>query len=183
MDYSDLFWGKLNHPQEGNDDITLDDKAILYFTWIATAISLVLLIPKDQLRLAMVAFLFKQFLTCILGVIVANMGWIEYPVRFFANATKTSVTFEFLFYPSICAIFNAHFPEDKPAYVRAAYYILYCTAITAAESILHRYTDLIRYIHWNESLTWITLFITFYLSRQFCRWFFKINKNKQIGFQ
>lgn len=150
--------------------------AILYFTWIATLISLVLLIPKAKLRLASVAYLFKLFLTWPLGLYVANKGWIEYPVRFFANATKVSFAFEFLFYPAICAIFNVHFPEDKPAYVRALYYILYCTAITAAESLLRHNTDLIRYIHWNEAITWVTLFSTFYINRQFCRWFFKINK-------
>ncbi len=141
------------------------EKAILYFTWIATAISLVLLIPKDKIRLAIVAFLFKEFLTWPMGLYVAN-------------TTKASFTFEFFFYPAICAIFNTHFPEDKPAYVRAFYYILYCTVITAAESLLERYTDLIEYIHWNEAYTWITLIVTFYISRQFIRWFFKINQNK-----
>ena len=150
--------------------------AILYFTWIATVISLVLLIPKDKIRLATVAFLFKLFLTWPLGLIVVNEGWIEYPVNFFANATKVSFTFEYIFYPAICAIFNVHFPENRPIYVRAFYYILYCTAITAAESLLEHHTGLIRYIHWNEAFTWITLFVTFYLNRQFVRWFFQINK-------
>ena len=157
-------------------EITIE-KAILYFAWIATLISLVLLIPKDKIRLGMVAFLFKMFLTWPMGLYVVNEGWIEYPVRFFANAAQASFTFEYFFYPAICAIFNVHFPEGKPAYVRAVYYILFCTVITAAEALLERHTDLIKYIHWNEAITWITLFITFYATCQFCRWFFNINKN------
>ena len=77
--------------------MAIDGKGLLYFFWIVTILSVFLLVPKDKVRLAWVAFLFKQFLTWPLGLIVVDMGWIQYPIRFFENASYSSFTFEYFF--------------------------------------------------------------------------------------
>lgn len=151
----------------------IDGRHILYFVWIVTTLSLFLLIPKSKVRLALVAFLFNQVITWPVGLFVAEMGWVEYPIRFFEKANKASFTFEYFFYPVMCVYFNVYFPDGKPLLVRAAYYTLFCSILTLAELLILQHTNLIRYIHWNAYLSWVTLCITFYITRKFCLWFFK----------
>lgn len=151
----------------------IDGKNLLYFVWFVTILSLFFFIPKNKIRLAWVAFLFKQVLTWPLGLFVVNMGWIQYPIRFFENANYASFTFEFFIFPVMCVYLNVYFPSEKSLFVRATYYILICSVLTLAELLILHHTDLIRYIRWNGYLTWTTLFITFYINRQFCLWFFK----------
>lgn len=101
---------------------------------------------------------------------------IEYPVRLFSKANRTSFTFEYFIYPSICAIFNVHYPEGKGSFGQFMYYFYYCTAITIIEVIVEKYTNIITYVHWTWYVTWVTLYITFYMTRKYCLWFFR---NKQ----
>ncbi|WP_345788342.1 CBO0543 family protein [Desulfosporosinus orientis] len=61
-------------------------------------------IPKDKIRKALIAFLFKQVITWAVGLGVVELRLIEYPVRLFPYANRTSFSFEYFIYPSICAI-------------------------------------------------------------------------------
>ncbi|WP_372660709.1 CBO0543 family protein [Cohnella sp.] len=147
---------------------------ILVAVWI-TAFSLFFFVPRQKIRLALVAYLFKQMLTWMVGLIVVELGWIEYPVRCFATVNRSSFTFEYLAYPIICGLFNARYPENRSLLFKLFYYSSYCTVITVVEVLIEKNTDLINYIHWSWYWTWITLFITFFMSRTFCKWFFSIN--------
>lgn len=153
--------------------MSIDGKLILYAVWIITTLSLFLFIPKNKVRLALQTILFKQVLTWPLGLFVVEMGWIQYPIRFFPNANQASFTFEYFFYPVVCAYFNVYFPSSKNLLTRVIYYILFCSSLTLAELFILHHTQLISYIHWNAYLTWASLFITFYITRQLCLWFFK----------
>ncbi|UOQ91448.1 hypothetical protein MUO14_12715 [Halobacillus shinanisalinarum] len=152
------------------------EQIILVLAWVISISILLIFIPKDKIRNAIVAFQFKQVLTWLFGLAVVQMRMIEYPVRLFDYASRASFTFEFLAYPAICAIFNVHYPEGKSKIAQFGYYALYTSVITVTEVILERYTNLIVYIHWSWYWTWITLFTTFFLSHLFYKWFFrKIN--------
>ncbi len=152
---------------------------ILVMAWILTIIMLFILVPKAQLREAQVIFFFKQLITCFIGLLVAQYGLIEYPVREFSRATKASFSFEFFVYPSICVIFNLHYPVAKTPIRQFMHYFYYCTAITVFEVFCEKYTMVIQYIHWTWYITWITLFITFYISRKYYVWFFKLDSKDQ----
>lgn len=156
-----------------------DGKTILYAVWGATIVSLFIFVPKNKVRLALVAYFFQQAMTWPMGLYVSDRGWIQYPIRFFENASQASFTFEFLFYPVMCVYFNIYFPAGKTLLVRSAYYILFCSTLTMAELFILQHTNLIRYIHWNAYLTWVTLFITAYVGRKFCLWFFE---RKESGY-
>lgn len=130
-------------------------------------------IPRDKIREAHVAFLFKQLLTWSMGIIVAELRLIEYPVRFFPYANKASFSFEFFLYPAICAIFITNYPEKKNAFDRFMYYAYFCTAMSIIEVVEERYTAILKYIHWHWYFTWITLFMTFYFSIKYNEWFFR----------
>ena len=147
---------------------------IIATEWIVIICLLVKLIPKNKLREASVAFLFKQAVTWILGLEVVQLRLMEYPVRLFSYANRTSFTFEYFEYPSVCAIFNVHYPTKKSLFGQFIYYFYYCTSMTIIEVFLEKYTEILKYINWTWYITWITLFITFYITRMFYVWFFKI---------
>ena len=58
------------------------------------------------------------------------------------------------------------------------HYFYFCSTITIIEVLCEKYTNIIKYIHWTWYITWITLFITFYISRQFYIWYFRLRDNK-----
>ena len=149
------------------------EKFILYFTICISIIAMWKFIPQEKRRHSHVAFLFKQFLTWFSGLVVANLGLIEYPVRFFQDANKASFTFEFMAFPVICAFFNIYYPEFETKAIKLRYYFSFCTVLTIIELIFENYTQLIKYIHWSGYLTWFSILVTLYISRLYYRWFFK----------
>jgi len=153
---------------------------ILSSIWILITLMLLIFVPKNKLREAIVIFFFKQFLTWIVGLLVVQFGLIEYPVRMFANATKSSFDFEYFFYPATCVVFNLHYPEGKGRLHEYMYYFYYCSIMTIFEVSAEKYTDILRYIHWSWYITWITLCITFFLSRKFYVWYFRLKSDCHI---
>jgi hypothetical protein len=148
------------------------EKVILYSIWVISTGS-IFFIPRNKRRLALVAFLFKQAITWLLGLVVVEFGLIKYPVRFFSEVNRTSFTFEFYVYPVICGIFNVFYPTKRSRFIQLGYFYVFPTVMTIGEVIFEKYTDLIKYIHWHWFLSWLTLLITFYITRIFCVWFFK----------
>ncbi|WP_324255005.1 CBO0543 family protein [Bacillus sp. REN16] len=149
---------------------------ILILVYIV-ATGILFFIPKNKVHLAVVAFLFKQFITFLIGLAVVEWGLLEYPIRLFASINRASFTFEYYAFPVLCALFNVRYPTNRSTFIKFTYYATYCSVITLFEHYLEKYTELITYIHWDWYITWITLFISFYLSRLFCRWFFKNEKS------
>ncbi len=151
------------------------ERIILFSTWILLIFLLILLVPKDKIRDANIIFLFKQFVTWIFGLMVAERNLIKYPVRLFKNATKSSFTFEYFAYPAICVFFNLFYPFEKSIAYQLIHFVLYTSGITIFEFILEKYTNLIKYINWKWYWTWITIFITFFISNMYYRWFFQLD--------
>lgn len=155
------------------------DLLILFSAWVITIIMLILFIPKSKIREAQLAFLFMQVITWLIGLLVVEFRLIEYPVEFFKNATKTSFSFEYFIYPSICAVFNLYFPNNKSNFRKFMHYFYFCTTMTIIEVLCEKYTNIIKYIHWTWYITWISLFITFFISRNYYLWFFRLRDTKQ----
>jgi len=148
---------------------------ILFSAWIITILLLIRFVPKHKLREAQVIFFFKHIITWILGLLVVEFHLIEYPVRLFSYANKTSFSFEFFIYPSLCVLFNLHYPSLKSGRTQFLYYAGYCSAMTFIEVLVEKYTDIATYLHWSGLCTWVTLCITFYISRRYYLWHFKLN--------
>jgi hypothetical protein len=153
------------------------DRTIELSAWVITGILLILFVPKNKFREANVIFFFKQLITWVLGLTTAEYGLIKYPVRLFAYATRANFTFEYFVYPSICVLFNLYYPNKKSVISQLLYYVLYCSGITLIEVLLKDYTNLIVYIRWTWYYTWISFFLTFFISRTYYIWFFKLNKD------
>jgi len=139
----------------------------------AVGLGLLFFLPKNKIRMAVVAILFKQVITFLLGLVVVEMGMLEYPVRLFASVSRTSFTYEYYFFPIICAIFIVYFPNDhRSIWIKMGYYVGYTSILTICEVMIEEYTELIEYIHWEWYVTWITVCLSFYFTRLFCLWFF-----------
>ncbi len=148
------------------------DYWILLGVW-ALSFLLLFFIPRAKRRLALIAYLFKQSITYLLGLVAVEYGFLEYPVRELAKVNRTSFTYEYMAYPVICAVFNAYYPVESSRLRKFLYYAAFCTGLTIPEVLLERYTELVRYVHWHWWTTWLALLVTFFATRSFCVLFFK----------
>jgi hypothetical protein len=144
---------------------------ILIGVWLLSVL-LLFTIPREKIRLSLVAILFKQAITYLFGLVVVELGLLSYPVREMADINRTSFTYEYLAFPIVCGLFVAFYPSKKGRWYQLGYYVVFSTTLTIIEVLIEKYTDLIRYIHWNGLTTWVTLMVTFYLTKLFCTWFF-----------
>ena len=156
----------------------IKEKVILLLAWSLTVIMLLIFVPRKKFREAQVIFLFKQFITWLFGLIAVESKLIEYPVRIFTIATRASFTFEYFVYPAISVIFCLYYPSKVKRFKVFLYYAGFCSAITIIEVLLEKFTVLINYLNWNWFHTWISLFITFFLSRCYYVWFFRLKAPK-----
>ncbi|WP_102344771.1 CBO0543 family protein [Bacillus sp. Marseille-P3661] len=155
------------------------EKIIELSSWVAMVILLIKFIPKNKLREAHLAFLFKQLITWLFGLIVVENGNISYPFRtFFKKSIKSSFTFEYFVFPGMCALFNAHYPEKRSKYFKTFYYIVYTSVIVFLEVIALRFTKLIHYENWKWYWSFVSIWFSYYLSRMYQVWFFKDKKKK-----
>jgi hypothetical protein len=148
----------------------------LLFSVYLTATGILFFIPKNRIRLAAVAFLSQQVITFLIGLVVVEMGLLEYPVRLFASINRTSFTFEFYAFPVICAAFNVWYPNRRSTLIQWGYYAGFCSVLTIVEVMIEKYTKLITYIHWEWYITWVTIFLALFFARLFCVWFFTKGK-------
>ncbi|MFC5452554.1 CBO0543 family protein [Paenibacillus aestuarii] len=95
--------------------------------------SLVCIYQKKNLIEAQISFLFMQVPTWLFGTLVVKGRLIEYPVGFLSVVYKASFTFEFFVFPAISAIFNVHFPKEKPWYIKTIYILVFPSVMTIIE--------------------------------------------------
>ncbi|MBB6444220.1 CBO0543 family protein [Bacillus benzoevorans] len=151
--------------------------------WFIMTLLLFIFVPKKRIREAIVIFIFKQSITWLFGLLVVEKGLIRYPKRlFFKKATKTSFSFEYFVYPSLCVLFNLYYPVKRNILFKSLYYLFYTFIITGFELFALKFTRLISYKGWKLSWTFSTIFFTFLLSHLFHDWFFKNGKiNEEIN--
>jgi hypothetical protein len=147
------------------------EKTIMASAYMIGIFLLLRFVPKDKIRHATVAFLFKQVISWLFGLLVVDKGLIEYPYRpFFKKTYKASFDFEFFLYPVLCALFNIHYPEKRNILIKALYYFIYTSLIAGPEVLLVKYTKLIHYKKWHWHWSFITMWISYYLSHIFYKW-------------
>lgn len=156
---------------------------ILLFVYVLATGILLFFIPKNKIRLGIVAFLFKQLITFLTGSWVVELGLLEYPVRLFSSVNRASFTFEFYVFPAVCAVFIVCYPNERSTRTQLGYYVGYTSVLTIVEVIIEKYTDLIEYIHWDWYISWVTICLSFFMTRLFCLWFFAKGKAKYLSNQ
>ncbi|CAN0211526.1 unnamed protein product, partial [Chrysoparadoxa australica] len=158
------------------------DKTIELSAWIITSILLIKYVPKNRIREAHISYLFKQVVTWLFGLLVVEKKLISYPNRlFFKKANKSSFTFEYFVYPALCSLFNLYYPEKSNNVVKMIYYFIHTSIITGFEIFAVKYTNLIKYNNWKWYWSFVTMWLSYYISRIYYRWFYKDRShNKRI---
>jgi hypothetical protein len=150
------------------------EKTIEISSWIIVSLLLLKLTPKNKIRETLVVFLFKQVLTWIFGLLVVQKGLISYPFRFFfKKANKANFSFEYFIYPGLCALFSLYYPKNKSYLLKTLHYFISTSVIVIFEIIAVKYTKLIKYKKWTWYWSFITIWITDFLTQSFHNWFFK----------
>ncbi|AET68201.1 hypothetical protein Desor_2654 [Desulfosporosinus orientis DSM 765] len=148
------------------------ESILLTGAWISCFFAL-FFIPRKKLDRAAFIFLTTQFFSWILGLIVVQYGWLEYPVREFSKANATSFLFEFLMLPIIVIYFILNYPNHKQFKVRILYFAAIISAFTLIEFIIERYTMIIKYHAWKWYWTWISMSLVIYMVMVIYKWFYK----------
>lgn len=146
---------------------------MLYVIFSCTFISLAF-IPRDKRKDASIIFLFQQFVTWFLGLLVVELHLLEYPVRELAEVNRTSFLYEFLVYPITSIFFCLYYPQLRSKLIKIIYIVTFTTCLTIPEVLFEKYTDLISYMNWAWYISWISIYVTLYLSWVFYRWFFRL---------
>lgn len=155
------------------------EKSIIISIYILNAFLLFKFVPKDKIRNASVIFLFKQAITWLFGLLVVEKKLIVYPYRpFFRKTYKASFCFEYFFYPVLGVLFSLYYPEKRHALFKTLYHFIYASIITALEILILKYSKLIRYRNWKWYWSFMTIWLTNYLSHSFYKWFFKNNERE-----
>lgn len=134
---------------------------------------LLFLVPLRKLREASLSLVIMQSLTWILSGVTVQFKLIEYPVRYFSYAFRTSFTFEFIIFPVFSILFNLYFPKKGSKLRKSIYSLSFPSVLIIFEIIIEKYTDNIEYIKWNWFYSWVSMLITLLLAYGYYRWFFK----------
>lgn len=133
-------------------------------------------IPGKDAAKASFIFLLTQFFSWILGLVVVELGWLEYPVRELAKSNATSFLFEYLLFPVMTINFILRYPSGKSFKLRILYYVSIVSTFTFVEYIVEKYTLIIKYHEWRWYWTLITVALVMYIVMVIYKWYFKIEK-------
>ena len=141
----------------------------MFISLVAAVITLLLLIFAVDWRYVrdwVVVFLFKSLLDFVVSSPTVEHHLLEYPIRLLPNCYDTSLLFELWVFPVLCILYN-QITRDKGIGAILGYALLFSAGITVIEYYLELHTNLIRYIQWSWQTTFISLTITFLISRGF----------------
>lgn len=136
----------------------------------------VFFISRKKAAEASFIFMLTQFFSWVLGLVVVQFGWLEYPVHELAKANSTSFLFEYFLMPVLAIFFILHYPSGKPVYIRILYFASIISGFTLIEVIVEKYTMIIEYHAWTWYWTWISMSLVFYVVTTIYKWFFRQKK-------
>lgn len=146
------------------------ENVIMAVSALLTLLLLVFAVDWRYFRDCVVVFLFKSLLDLIAGSIVVEANLIAYPVRLFPQYYDTPLLFELWVFPTLCVLYN-QITRNSGLWPIIYYAFLFSAGITLYEYPIEVYTDLLEYIKWSWVTTFISLTITFLVSRIFIAFF------------
>lgn len=154
----------------------ISGKWIIAGSIIIGVLSIWKLVPRERAREAWVPFLSLGSLTWAAGLFVVEMGWISYPVQLFSKENQineSSFTFEFFLFPILAILFSLYYPSQKGTLIKWLYGFVFSGVFTAAEVILEKYTNAVKYDEWKWYWTFFSVVLVLMLNHQFVKWFKK----------
>lgn len=142
----------------------MKDKFILYGLSLFGLVLLPIALKQKPKRDWIIVFLLKTMISGFLGNIIAAKKLLEFPIRLFPVAFKSSVLYDNLLFPLICVFYNQTSYKSKPISIISQAFI-YSIPMTFIEYILEKQTNLIKYNQWTWYYTFFSLAGTFLLVR------------------
>ncbi|PLR66047.1 CBO0543 family protein [Bacillus sp. UMB0893] len=134
------------------------------------------LVPKERAREAWIPFLSLGSLSWAAGLFVVEMGWISYPIQLLSKENQineSSFTFEFFLFPILAILFSLYYPSEKGTMIKWLYAFVFSAVFTAAEVILEKYTNVVKYDEWKWYWTFFSVVLVLMLNHQYVKWFKK----------
>ncbi|SDD48810.1 hypothetical protein SAMN02799630_03763 [Paenibacillus sp. UNCCL117] len=153
------------------------ERWLLIAVYVISAAAL-LKIHRTQPRKVQAVFLFQQCSSWILGLLVVEAGLLDYPIREFRVATRTSFAFEFLVFPVIACYVNMYYPRQARPLLKFGYFAAYASGGTILEYLIEKYTELITYTGWAWYWTFLSVMLSLGASRLFLVWFMDQGKSR-----
>lgn len=155
--------------------MTIDN--FVRFATTAISIAAVFYIPKSKYRLAIISFITAQAITWGSSLIFVQIGWIEYPVREFARATRAGFIHHFVVLPILYTWFILLFPQKASLLKRLMHYIVFVSLAAWFVYFMCVYTNLVKFTQISFALQFILLYLRFFIyfiiMRIYILWFSK----------
>lgn len=142
------------------------DKLILYGLTLFGFILFPFAFKKEHKKDWIIVFLLKTLVSNFLGNIIASKKLLEFPVRFFPSAFKSSVLYDILLFPLLCVFYNQTTYKSKLTSI-ISQSLIYSIPMTVVEYFLEKKTNLIKYYKWKWQYTLLSLVGTFLFVRGF----------------
>ncbi len=114
----------------------IQNDAIILLTASLIFIQSLFFVPKAKRQEAQFIFLFTQFPTWLFGLIVVELGLLNYPIHELAEANSTSFIFEYMVLPIYCIHFNTHFPLHVKKIIKLYYFCWSSLPLTCFEVLV-----------------------------------------------
>lgn len=145
-----------------------------------TVVSVLLFIRKKDIIEAFFAVIVAQTFTWPLGLLFTAWGKVEYPVRLFPNAIKSSFLHGYIINPIIFAIYYIHYPKRAKLPWRLVYTLLITAIPMSIEFLENKYTNLFKYKDWLPYYSWLLNIVIYFIVRKYINWFFKNTQKRGV---
>jgi hypothetical protein len=150
------------------------------FTLISMAIfsiTSVFYIPKEKIRLALVAYVAFQTTTWFIFIFLTEINYVASPVREFVKATRAAFIPAFLFNPMIFTLYIILFPKRDNLLLKLSHYLIFVSIIVGVAYFTAIYTDIYKILKGSILSQLINAYlrniIQFALCHLYIKWLFK----------
>ncbi|HET7628704.1 MAG TPA: CBO0543 family protein [Bacillales bacterium] len=137
------------------------------FLWALLVFGLFLFgyaVRKPPMKEWLIVFFLTSYFSTFFGVIVVENDMVTYPIGLFDNYFDTSPLYEFLLLP-VVSIFYCQTTSHASWSGILRQGIGYTTVLTAGETILERYTNLVHYNSWTWQSSYVSIFALLFAVR------------------
>jgi len=151
----------------------MKNELILIFSWIISIGLLLMFVPKKNIRLSIITFLFSSTVAWAYEYTQVLFGLLEFPYREFAKATKLSFSLHYAIYPTFFVFFILFYPVDKGRIKKFFHTLVFNLLLATYTFLLNEHSSLIEFKHWNFFFSVCINFIMLYIIKKFVFWFNK----------
>lgn len=146
----------------------------------AFAVFSLVLLPKQNYRKALLAFVVFQATTWFVSIMLVQFNIMDYPVRLFVKATRVNFFNEFLFYPSTFMWFVNFYPKDRSLIIKILHRLFFISISVWFIYFISTYTNLSRFGANLKYPTYIGTYIRFTIQYEICYFYINLFCKKRL---